>query len=145
MGRLEAPVKVPDVADARSAFAVGLAGYYGGRISGLGRDRVFRGGWFGVGLRVFFVNLVARFLLTGSGLEFPGLPGRSRFGTIFGFFGVRTLAPFALLVAFRGAGFRGVAVLLAAVFALQIVGLRGLAGGVGVRERRAIEVRGRLR
>src|SRR5918993_5813015 len=142
MGRLESPVKVLNVADERSAFAVGLAGNYGGRISGLGRDRVFPGGWFGVGLRVFFVNLVARFLLTGSGLEFLGFHGRSRFGTIFGYFGVRMLAPFALLVAFRVAGFRGVAVLLGAFFSLQVVGLRGLAGGVGDGERRAVEVRG---
>src|SRR5215204_3589618 len=141
MDRLESPAKVLDVADDRSAFALGLAGNYGGRISGLGRDRVFPGGWFGVYLQAFFVDLVARFLLTGSGLEFPRLPVRFRFGTIFGFFDVRTLAPFVLL-AFRIAGFRGVTVLLAAVFVPATVGFRGLVGGG---ERRAVEARGRLR
>jgi hypothetical protein len=145
MGQLEAPMKVLDVADEGSAFAVGLAGNCGGGILGLGRNCVFPSGWFGVCLRAFFVDLVARFLLTGSGLEFPGPPVRFRFETIFGFSGAKVISPLPLLVAFRIAGFRGVAVLLAAVDVPATVGFRGLAGSVGDGERRAVEARGSLR
>jgi hypothetical protein len=71
MGRVEATVQVLDVADEGSAFAIGLAGSYGGGIPGLARERIFPDGWFGVDLRIFFVDLVGRFLLVRSGLEFP--------------------------------------------------------------------------
>jgi hypothetical protein len=71
LGRGEATVQIRDVADEGSAFAVGLAGSYVSWIPGLARDRIFPGGWFGVDLRIFFVALVGRFLLVGSGLEFP--------------------------------------------------------------------------